>query len=196
MSAALIAALCFTGALLVTTAYFVMGGTPLLTLQHDTPKDARFVASFFGVYYRAATVIAAATAVSYAFAGRLAFAAGAAALAMLAALLRRKLISKMASLGERIKGGEARAIAAFRRLHAAAILINVAQLVLIVWSLISVSLEFRQAPSVRAVESHELRSVASPGRVAQSLGGAAFMLVDASSARSLQARSHSTLAGP
>ncbi|MEQ1684180.1 MAG: hypothetical protein ABL916_11060 [Burkholderiaceae bacterium] len=150
MSAALIAALCFTGALLLTTAYFVMGGAPLLTLQHDTPKDARFVGSFFSAYYRAAMFIAAATAVCYAFAGRLAFAAGAAALALLAALLRRKLITKMASLGERIEGGEPRAIPAFRRLHAAAILINLAQLVLIVWSLISVSLEFRQAPAVRA----------------------------------------------
>jgi hypothetical protein len=151
MSAALIAALCFTGALLVTTAYFLMGGAPLLTLQHDTPKDARFVGSFFKVYYRAAMFIAGAAALSYAFAGKPAFAAGAAALALLAGLLRRKLISKMAALGARIEGGENRAIPAFRRLHATALLINLAQLVLIVWSLISVSMEFRQPPNVHAV---------------------------------------------
>ena len=157
MSAALIAALCFTGALLVTTAYFLMGGAPLLTLQHDTPKDARFVGSFFNAYYRAAMFIAGATAVSYALAGRLAFAAGAAALALLAALLRRQIISNMAALGARIQGGETRAISAFRRVHAAAILINLAQLVLIVWSLISVSMEFRQPPAVRAALSLEMQ---------------------------------------
>ena len=31
------AALGFTVALLVTTAYFLMGGLPLLILKHDTP---------------------------------------------------------------------------------------------------------------------------------------------------------------
>ncbi len=155
MTAALVAALGFTGALLVTTAYFLMGGTPLLTLAHDTPKDARFVGSFFNVYYRAAIFIAGATAVSYALAGRLAFAAGAAALALLAALLRRQVISNMAALGARIESGDTAAISSFRRLHGAAILINLAQLVLIVWSLISVSMEFRQTPAVRAAWSLE-----------------------------------------
>ena len=42
MSAALIAALIFTVALLVTTAYFLMGSVPLLILKHDTVLDARF----------------------------------------------------------------------------------------------------------------------------------------------------------
>ena len=161
MSATLIAALCFTGVLLVTTAYFLMGGAPLLTLKHDTPKDARFVRSFFNVYYRAAMLIASATAVSYALAGRLAFATGAAALALLATLLRRTIISKMDSLGARIEGGETSAIPAFRRLHAAAILINLAQLALIVWSLISVSLEFRSAPIALHVQAPGVRPAAS-----------------------------------
>lgn len=43
MSAAMIAALFFTVALLVTTAYFLMGSVPLLILKHDRPKDSRFV---------------------------------------------------------------------------------------------------------------------------------------------------------
>ena len=54
LSSALYASFFFTVALLVTTAYFLMGGLPLLTLKHDTPLDARFVQGFFNVYYRAA----------------------------------------------------------------------------------------------------------------------------------------------
>jgi len=139
MSASLIAALCFTGASLVITAYFLMGSVPLLILEHDTPMDARFVRGFFNTYYVAAMFTAGATAVSYAVAGRLAFAAGAAGLALLATVLRRTVIPKMASLGARIEAGGASAVRAFRRLHGAAILINLAQLVPMVWSLITVT---------------------------------------------------------
>ena len=64
MSAALIAALFFTVALLVTHAYFLMGSVPLLVLEHDTPMDARFVRGFFNTYYLAAVVTAGATALS------------------------------------------------------------------------------------------------------------------------------------
>lgn len=92
MSAALIAALFFTVALLVTTAYFIMGSLPLLILKHDTPVDSGFVRGFFNTYYLAAMFTAGATSVSYAFAARPIFAAGAAALALLAAILRRKVI--------------------------------------------------------------------------------------------------------
>ncbi len=61
---ALFPALFFTVALLVTTAYFLLGGLPLLVLQHDTPTDARFVRGFFNVYYRAALVTSAGAAPS------------------------------------------------------------------------------------------------------------------------------------
>ena len=141
MSAALIAALFFTVALLVTTAYFLMGSVPLLILKHDTPIDSRFVRGFFNTYYLAAMFTASATALSYAFAGRLAFAAGAAALALLATGLRRKVIPKMDSLRAQIQVGETSAISAFRRIHVTAILVNLAQFVLIVWSLIAASLQ-------------------------------------------------------
>ena len=143
MSAALIAALFFTVALLVTTAYFLMGSVPLLILKHDTPMDSRFVRGFFNTYYLAVMFTASATAVSYAFSGRLAVAVGAASLALLAALLRRKVIPKMDSLRTQIQVGEANAIVTFRRIHVAAILINLAQLVFIVWSLIAASLSLR-----------------------------------------------------
>ena len=135
MSAALIAALFFTVALLVTTAYFILGSVPLLILKHDTPKDSRFVRGFFNTYYLAAMFTASAAAVSYVFAGRLLFAAGAAALALLATILRSKVIPQMDSLRAEIEIGGTDAIPGFRRTHLSAILINLAQLVLIVWSL-------------------------------------------------------------
>jgi len=143
MSAALIAALFFTVALLVTHTYFLLGSVPLLILKHDTPMDARFVRGFFNTYYLAAMYTASATAVCLALSGRLALAAGAAILALLAAMLRRKVIPKMDSLRAQFQASDTTSIRAFRRMHVAAILINLAQLVFIVWSLIATSLQSR-----------------------------------------------------
>jgi hypothetical protein len=140
MTAALIVALFFTVALLVTTAYFLLGSVPLLILKHDTPLDSRFVRGFFRIYYLAAMVTASATAVSYAFAGRLVFAAGAAGLAVLAVVLRRHILPRMELLGAQIQTSDPTAIAGFRRTHLTAILVNVLQLVLIVWSLVALPL--------------------------------------------------------
>ena len=137
MSAAMFAALFFTVALLVTTAYFIMGSIPLLILRHDTPLDARFVRAFFNVYYVAAFITATATAISYAFASRLGVAAGAAALALIAVVLRNRMIPKMDALGAQIQVDYSTAIPGFRRTHVTAIVINVVQLVVIVWSLIA-----------------------------------------------------------
>ncbi|MDM0001440.1 hypothetical protein QTI24_22745 [Variovorax sp. J22P240] len=139
MPAAMFAALGFTVALLVTTAYFIMGSIPLLILKHDSPLDARFVRGFFNIYYVAAFITATATAISYAVAGRPGLAAGAAALALIAIVLRRKVIPKMDALGAQIQSNYMDAIPGFRRTHITAILINVAQLVAIVWSLIALS---------------------------------------------------------
>jgi hypothetical protein len=135
MSAAMIAALAFTVALLVTTTYFILGSIPLLVLKHDTPLDARFVRSFFNIYYVAAVVTATATSISYSFAGRPALATGAAALALIAIVLRKKVIPKMALLGDQIQSNDMDAISGFRRTHVTAILINIVQLAAIVWSL-------------------------------------------------------------
>jgi hypothetical protein len=143
MSAALIAAIVFTVILLVISGYFLLGSVPLLVLRHDTPLDARFVRAFFDTYYRAATIAAGATAVSYAFAGRAILACGAAGLAVLAVVLRRTVIAKMDALGTKIQASGPDAIASFRRIHVTAILLNLAQLVLVVWSLISLSMELR-----------------------------------------------------
>lgn len=135
MSAAMICALFFTVALLVTTTYFILGSIPLLVLKHDTPLDARFVRGFFNIYYRAAVGTAGATSLSYAVAGRPALAAGAALLACLAVVLRKKIIPRMDALGAQIQSSQMDAIEAFRRTHIAAIAINILQLVAIVWSL-------------------------------------------------------------
>ena len=137
MSAAMFAALFFTVALLVTTAYFIMGSIPLLILKHDTPLDARFVRGFFNVYYVAAFVTAAATAISYAFASRPGVALGAAVLALIAVVLRNRIIPKMDALGAQIQVDYMNAIPGFRRTHVTAIVINIAQLVAIVWSLVA-----------------------------------------------------------
>jgi hypothetical protein len=146
MSATLIAALFFTVALLVTTAYFLLGSLPLLVLKHDTPLDSRFVRGFFNTYYLVAMATASATAVSYAFAGRLIVAALAAGLALLAVVMRRKVIPRMDSLRAEIQLNGTSAIRAFRRIHATAMLVNLAQLVLIVWSLIAASMQSRASP--------------------------------------------------
>lgn len=139
MSAPLIAALVFTVALLVTTAYFLLGSVPLLVLSHDTPLDSRFVRGFFNTYYVAAMCTAGAAALSYALAGRVWFGVGAAGLALLAVLLRWKIIPLMDSLRAQMEVVGAEAVPEFRRMHVSAIIINLVQLVLIVWSLMAFS---------------------------------------------------------
>ena len=139
MPAALFAALFFTVALLVTTAYFLLGSVPLLVLEHDTPLDSRFVRGFFNTYYLAATVTAGATALSLAVAGRWNLAAGAAVLALLAGVLRRKVIPRMDALHASIAVDGSASVRSFRRLHVTAVVVNLAQLVLIVWCLIAAS---------------------------------------------------------
>jgi hypothetical protein len=139
MTTALLPAMFFTVALLVTTAYFLLGSVPLLVLEHDTPLDGRFVRGFFNTYYLAVMYIGAAAAVSFAVVGRLGFGAGSAGLALVATFLRRYVMSRMDSLRARIQEGDTAAISGFRRIHVVAILVNLMQLALIVWTLIAFS---------------------------------------------------------
>ncbi len=140
MPAAMVSALCFTVALFMTTAYFLMGSVPLLILKHDTHIDSRFIRGFYDTYYLAAMFSASGTSLSYAFAGRPAYAIGAAALAMLAAVLRAKVLGKMDLLRAQIQADHAGAIPGFRKTHLTAILINFIQMIIIVWSLTTLSL--------------------------------------------------------
>jgi hypothetical protein len=63
--------------------------------------------------------------------------------AHLAVAMRRKIVAKMDALRTQIDAGAGAVIASFRRLHLMAILVNLAQLVLIVWSLIAASMQAR-----------------------------------------------------
>lgn len=146
MSAAIYPALFFTVAMLVTNAYFLMGGLPLLVLQHDTALDARFVRGFFSVYYKAAVVTAVGACASFALWGRFGFALGAAALVLVAVLLRRSLLPAMRDLpgqtGQQSqpRGPDDPAIRSFRRVHVTALALNLAQLVVVVWGITQLSL--------------------------------------------------------
>jgi hypothetical protein len=129
----------FTVALLVFTAYFLLGGLPLLVLKHDEPLDARFVRAFFNVYYKVAFWAAIGAAASYALWGRVVFAIGAAGIAILVTALRKNFLHAMEEVGARIEGSDAQPIRRFRRMHGAALLINVALLVVLVWGTIRLS---------------------------------------------------------
>jgi len=143
LSSALYASFFFTVALLVTTAYFLMGGLPLLTLKHDTPLDARFVRGFFNVYYRAAFWASLGAFVSYALWGRYPFAIGVAVNACIVSLLRKHLLQAMQQLGAQIEASSDGAIHHFRRVHSAALCVNLVQLVAIVWGLLWLSQQLK-----------------------------------------------------
>lgn len=140
MSFALYGSLFFTMVLLGSTTYFLLGGLPLLILDHDAPLDARFVRGFFNFYYRLAFWAAVGACVCYAGWGRFAFAVGAAGIAVLVTLLRKHLLSAMDRWGSRIEARDAGAIRHFRRMHAMALLANLVLLVVLVWALIRLSL--------------------------------------------------------
>lgn len=140
MSFAIYPALIFTVALLVTTAYFLMGGLPLLVLDHDTALDARFVRGFFHLYYRTAFAAAIGASISFAALGRPSFAIGAAALALAVVFLRSRIVPALEHLGAAIQDSGAAAIRRFRQVHAMALALNLLQLALLVWALTQFSL--------------------------------------------------------
>jgi hypothetical protein len=129
-------ALFFTVVLLVTTAYFLMGGLPLLILAHDTPMDGRFVRRFFEIYYAAALFGASGAALGYVLWNKAVPAAGVGCIALLVLWLKRFVLSAMLRLSVSIEAKEPGSIADFRKMHATALLINLAQLVLIVLGLL------------------------------------------------------------
>jgi hypothetical protein len=128
-------ALFFTVALLAVTAYFLLGSIPLLTLKHDNPVDARFIRAFYLTYSKIALTTAVGATLSHAFAGRPTLALGAGAIASLTLVLRRHFIPQMDQLAPQILTHENGAIAAFRRIHKTAIVINTSQLLAILGSL-------------------------------------------------------------
>ncbi|MEY4751062.1 MAG: hypothetical protein RIQ60_3276 [Pseudomonadota bacterium] len=128
-------ALLFTVVLLAITAYFLLGGLPLLILKHDVALDARFIRSFFNLYFKVAMVAALGGTVSYFMADRWAFAVGGATITLLAVALRSTLIPAMDNWGGRISEQDSAAVRQFRRVHATALALNVAQLLTLLVSL-------------------------------------------------------------
>lgn len=142
----LFAALFFTVVLLVTTTYFIMGGLPLLVLDHSTPLDGRFIRRFFEVYCTAALVAAVGAAISYTLSGYFWFALGTSTIMVVVAIFRKTIIPTMQRLTEQIQHDPG-AVLAFRKIHAAALLVNLAQLVLLVWGVIELSFWLQTAQS-------------------------------------------------
>lgn len=139
MTVAVYGAFLFTVALLVATAYFLMGGLPLLILKHDVSLDARFIRGFFNLYYRLAVAFSLPACLSYAAWGKPVFAIGAAAIAAMSWTLRKVLLRIMEQLGSQIEMGDIAAIARFRRVHGLALLINLVQLVVVVGSMVKLT---------------------------------------------------------
>lgn len=140
MSAAFFA-LFFSVVLLVTTAYFLMGGLPLLVLQHDTPIDSKFIRRFFEVYYKAALFAACGACLSYALWGKLPFSIGTGIVAVVVLAIRRSVLPAMEQLGSQIQTSGSVGLAGFRRLHMAALAANLVQLVGLVWGLTQLSFQ-------------------------------------------------------
>ncbi len=131
----IVVALAATVVLLVWMGFFMMGSLPLLVLKHDTPLDGRFIRGLFNVYYVAVILTASAAALSYVWSGKLVFALGAAVIGGLAFALRGWIIiPRMDELRGTIPGVDA-SVAAFRKLHIAGMLVNVAQLAMVAWAL-------------------------------------------------------------
>ena len=136
----LIAALIATVGLIISMGFFMMGSLPLLVLQHDTPLDGRFIRRFFEVYVKFAVFGAVGACLSYALWGRAGFALGAAGIGALVLFLRRRVLPAMERLGARIQSMDGSAIPAFRKLHSSVLLLNLVQLVALVWGVTQVSL--------------------------------------------------------
>jgi len=128
MPSAIYPAFIFTVVLLFTTAYFLLGGLPLLILKHDVPLDARFIRGLFDVYYKAVLVTAAAGLLANAIAGRAALAIGMAAIALIALWSRRSILARMDQLRAVMTATDAARIRQFRMLHTWGMVLNVTQL--------------------------------------------------------------------
>ena len=127
--------------LLIWMGYFVIGGSPLLILKHDTPVDARFIRGFFDVHYRVLMSISAVGALSFTLADRRFLAAAMACVTLIGFAARLVIVSRMDRIRSALTATDARAIKKFRRLHVAGIMLDVFYLVGFVWVLTLASLD-------------------------------------------------------
>lgn len=126
----------FTVLLMVVNIYYLLGGLPLLTLEHDVPLDAKFTHSFFRIYCTLSAYVAICATVSYALWARPAFALGGVCLAAVAILIRTKLLPLLDQAGAGITSKEASAVTRFRKLHGVTLLLIVLQIQLLLFGVV------------------------------------------------------------
>lgn len=124
-----------TIALLLPMVFFLFASPPLLVLKHDTPQDARVIRALFHIYYTLVMIVAGLGALGQALVGRTTHALAMAGVAVFVFGLRRWIIPRMDVLRGTIAQGDAAAVSRFRRLHIAGIVLNMAQLVAVVWGI-------------------------------------------------------------
>lgn len=125
--------------LLFSMGWFALASLPLLVLKHDNPRDGRFIRALFRLYYAAVMLAATAAAASYLVFGRTGFAVGMAVVAVFAFVCRRVVLARIDVLNESIGTGDMTAIDRFRAVHIAVMVLNVVQLVPIVWAMSQLS---------------------------------------------------------
>lgn len=124
-----------TIALLLPMVFFMFASPPLLVLKHDTPQDARVIRTLFHVHYTLVLAVAGLGALGLAWVGRTTHALALAGVAAFVLALRRWIIPRMDMLRGTMAHGDAVARSAFRRLHVAGMLLNMVQLVVVVWGI-------------------------------------------------------------
>jgi hypothetical protein len=125
-----------TVALLLPMVFFTFASPPLLVLKHDTPQDARVIRTLFSVYYTMVAVVAGVGAAGHLLVGRMLVALAMSGVAALALGLWRWFIPRMDTLRGRMADGDTAAVARFRRLHVAGILLNLGQLGAVAWGVV------------------------------------------------------------
>ncbi len=122
-----------TVALLLPMVFFMFASPPLLVLKHDTPQDARVIRTLFHIYYTMVMVVGGIGALAQAGLGRTRHALAIAAVTAFVFALRRWIVPRMDVLRDLMAAGDVTARSAFRRLHVAGILLNLAQLAGVAW---------------------------------------------------------------
>ena len=133
-------ALVSTVLLLMSLGFSVLGSTPLLILKHDVAMDSRVVRQVFHYCYRLVAIVATVGSVAYAWAGRPALSLALGCVAIVALAMHHWLLTRMDALRTTMHDGDTAALARFRKLHIAAIVLNVTQLVAMGFSMTQVAL--------------------------------------------------------
>lgn len=125
--------------LLMSLGVSVLSSTPLLILKHDVPMDSRVIRQVFHYSYRLVSIMAFASSLAFALAGRPLLSLAMASIAIFALTLHRVLLGRMDILRTTMHDGDTAAISRFRKLHVTGVVLNLTQLVLLVWGITGVA---------------------------------------------------------